>query len=206
MKTTRWIVAALVAAMLQPLSAAVATPVAGVTATSALPEDSLQRISIPLTDQQGNRFTLADEQRPATIVTMFYGDCHSACPIAIESMKRLVDDLPANRRTGLRVVLISLNPGVDTPESLAHLAMMHGLPPEQFRFAVAGSDRDTREIAAALGVRYRRAAGGEINHSTRFVLLDDKGRVVSATDKSSVPPEPAFMASVTAQLGHVAAR
>jgi protein SCO1/2 len=206
MKTTKWMVTALFAAMLPLMSAAPAVSAVATETAKPLPEDSLQRISIPLTDQQGRRFTLADEQRPATIVTMFYGDCHSACPIAIESMKRLVDEVPAERRGGVRVVLISLNPGADTPQSLSHLAMMHGLAPEQFRLAVAGSDRDTREIAAALGIRYRRAAGGEINHSTRFVLLDDKGRVVNTTDKSSVPPDPAFLASVTSQLSRPATR
>jgi len=170
-------------------------------ALATVPSDSLHRLGFPLIDQKGQRFTLADEHRPATIVTMFYGDCHSACPIAIETTKRMVEGVPAERRKNLRVLLISLNPGTDTPETLGHLIMRHDLDPQVFRFAVPADESHTRQIAATLGIKYRRLPDGEINHSTRFVLLDADGRIVKASERLGVEPEADFLEAIDKAVG-----
>ncbi|WP_341678099.1 SCO family protein [Niveibacterium sp. SC-1] len=165
------------------------------------PSDSLHRLSFPLTDQRGQRFTLAEERRPATVVSMFYGDCHSACPIAIETTKRMVETVPAARRKNLRVLLISLNPGTDTPEMLGHLVMRHELDPQVFRFGIPADESHTRQIAATLGIKYRRLPDGEINHSTRFVLLDADGRIVKTSDRLGVEPETDFLEAIDKAVG-----
>lgn len=162
-------------------------------ANAALPGDSLHRITAPLTDQTGRRFKLADEHGPATLVSMFYGDCQIACPIIIENAKRTLEAVPVAQRDGLRILLVSLNPGVDTSASLAKLARLHALPDKNVRLAVSDNETHTREVAAALGIKYRRAANGEINHSTRFLLLDAQGRAVASSDTLGVEPDPKLL-------------
>jgi protein SCO1 len=170
-------------------------------AASAAPSsDSLHHLRAPLLDQQGKRFTLADEHGPATIVTMFYGDCQTACPIAIENVKRTIAAVPAPQRTQVRALLISLNPGIDTPAKLNKLAALHELPDATYRFAVSEKDSQTREthtreLASALGIKYRRV-GKEVNHSTRFVVLDRQGRVVGSSDRLSIEPDPTLLAAI----------
>ncbi|HEX5127863.1 MAG TPA: SCO family protein, partial [Rhodocyclaceae bacterium] len=117
----------------------------------AIPSDSLHHLDVPLTDQHGKTFRLADEHAPATLLTMFYGDCQIACPIILESVKRTIDALPAAQRNQARALLISLNPGIDTPAKLDQLAKSHGMPMSRYRFAVARNDEQTRQLAAALG-------------------------------------------------------
>lgn len=168
-------------------------PVSQPSVPQNLPGDSLHRITAPLVDQQGKRFTLADEQGPLTLVSMFYGDCKYTCPIVLENAKRSIAALPAEQRGKARALLISLNPGVDTPASLSKLAALHEMAAPQFRLAVSDNDAHTRQLAAAFGIKYRRAANGEINHSTRFILLDARGTVLQASDKLSVEPDPLML-------------
>lgn len=164
---------------------------------ATLPGDSLQHLPIVLTDQQGKRFRLSDEKQAATLITMFYGDCLIACPIAIENVKRTLEALPAAQRAHFRALLISLNPGVDTPASLAKLAKLHELSPASVRLAVAHNDADTRQLAAGLGIKYRRAANGDINHSTRFLVVDAKGMVIASSDTLNIEPDPKLLDVLT---------
>jgi protein SCO1/2 len=169
-------------------------------ASAPVPSESLHRLAFPLTDQQGKAFHLADEHRPATVVTMFYGDCQIACPIALENVKRTIEALPVAQRSQVRGLLISLNPGIDTPASLDKLAKLHELSPTNYRLAVASDDAQTRQIASALGIRYRRAANGEINHSTRFLVLDARGVIVASSDQLSVEPDAKLLATLKETL------
>ena len=57
-----------------------------------------------------------------------------------------------------------------------------------------------RRTAAVLGVRYRKLANGEFNHSSVLILLDREGRVLARTEKLGAVPDPAFVAKVKSAL------
>ncbi len=158
------------------------------------------QVQAPLIDQLGMPLDLARRHSAATVFTMFYGDCQYACPIIIENLKRTLAQLPEVQRAQLHVVMISLNAGVDTPASLSTLMKTHKLDPTQFTFAVSDTDTHTRQWAAALGIKYRRAANGEINHSTRLVLADESGVPIAQSDTLSVEPDPEFLLKVKTAL------
>jgi protein SCO1/2 len=61
-------------------------------------------------------------------------------------------------------------------------------------------DNGVRKVAALLGVRYRRLANGEFNHSSALFLLDADGRIVAKTEKIGATPDPEFVAQVHAAL------
>ncbi|MDW5417841.1 SCO family protein [Iodobacter sp. CM08] len=170
-------------------------------ASAAIPSgNSLYQIDAPLMDQAGNPFKLANEQAKITIITMFYGDCNLSCPIVMENVKRTIETVPAAQRKNIRALLISLNPGVDTPKSLAGLAKVHQFDPAIYRLAISDNDSHTRQIAASLGIKYRRAANGEINHNTRFVLLNQQGVIIKTSDTLSITPDPEILAAIQANL------
>jgi len=189
-------IAVLFAAALPLASAQDRSPVP---AASAAPGASLYRLSTPLTDAAGQRFTLQDFAGRPLLVTMFYGDCHTACPIVVETLKRTVAALgPDGKR--LQVLLISLDPGRDTPKSLSMLSRTHGLDSAQFRLAVAGNETDTRLLASGLNIRYRALDNGEISHTTRIVLLNASGTVQADSSQLQAEPDPAFVKQIAAQL------
>ncbi|WP_051534783.1 SCO family protein [Deefgea rivuli] len=172
-------------------ASAVAAPVSG---------DSLFQLKTPLMNQQGQAFQLGDAPAQLTVVTMFYGDCNVSCPIVLENIKRTLAAVPSQHAASVHALMISLNPGVDTAKSLAGLAKIHGFNPQNASLAVSDSDVHTRQLAAALGVKYRRGANGEINHNTRFVLLDQQGNIVASSDTLSVIPDPIILSAMQTQL------
>src|SRR5471032_2348071 len=99
--------AVLAAALLLPLCAWTAL-------AAALPGNSIYRLDATLTDATGQHFALHDMAGTPVLITMFYGDCHAACPVIIETLKRTVAALGADGKR-LRVLMISLDPRHDTP-------------------------------------------------------------------------------------------
>lgn len=165
----------------------------------AVPADSLYRLPVPLTDSAGRRFDWRELAGRPVLVTMFYGDCNTACPIIIESLKRTV--AAAKPGAGrLAVLMVSLDPLQDSPAALARLAGSHKLDQAVFRLAVAASETHTRAMAGALQVKYRSIEGGEINHTTRVSLLDAHGRVIASSSQLSPEPDPALVAQIRTAL------
>ncbi|QLG88011.1 SCO family protein [Chitinibacter bivalviorum] len=169
-------------------------------AAAAVSGESLFQLAVPLTDQTNQPFKLGQAGKKATLITMFYGDCNISCPIVLENVKRTITQLPAAQRGAVQAVLVSLNPGVDTAKSLAALAKVHEMDERVYRLVVSDNDAHTRQLAATLGVKYRRGANGEINHNTRFVVLDQQGQVVKASVTLSVEPDPALLAALQNRL------
>ena len=124
-------------------------------------------------DQQGRRLTLDSLRGRPRLLAMIYTHCSSTCPLALAEMKRI--EGATDPRLGL--VLVSLDPDRDTPRVLATYAASHGLDPSRWTL-LAGSDADVRELAASLGVRYRRLGPDELAHSNTLTLLDHSGHVV----------------------------
>ncbi|ATP28586.1 SCO family protein [Chromobacterium violaceum] len=165
-----------------------------------LPGDSLYRLEAPLTTQRGDALKFSDLAGKPALITMFYGDCKLACPIVMEGVKSIIAALPARKRDRPTVLMVSLNPGTDTPASLSHLAGEHGIRARNWLLAVGKSDEDTRGVAAALGIRYRRLDSGEINHSTRIVVADKDGRISASTEDIGPKPDPAVVKALRALL------
>ena len=171
--------------------------VAQALAAAPVPPASLYRLDPVLTDSHGSRFTLADIAGAPVLVAMFYGDCSSACPIVIESLKRTLAALgPAERN--VRVLLVSLDPLRDDPAALAQLARKQHLDSGRWRVAVARDDTDTRRIAAALNIRYRALTGGEIGHTARVTLLGADGTIRGVSTQLEIEPEAAFVDTIRA--------
>lgn len=167
--------------------------------SAALPGNSLYQVDAALTDAAGQRFALRDMAGGPLLVTMFYGDCNAACPIIIETLKRTVDALGPTAKP-LRVLMISLDPLHDSPAGLAMQLKMHKLDPARFRLAVARDETQTRTLASALNIKFRTLESGEINHTTRIVLLDAAGTQRASSSRLDAEPDPVFVKQIAALL------
>lgn len=169
-------------------------------ATAALPGDSLFRLDVPLTTHRGSKLELTSLAGKPALITMFYGNCQLACPVTLHSVASIVKALPADKRSQLTVLLISLDPKNDNADSLAMLGKEHQMSDVPYLFAVADSDRDTRTMAAALGIRYRRLSNGEINHSARLVVTDPQGNVLMTSEDIRPGGAPGVIDKLAKQL------
>jgi protein SCO1/2 len=168
--------------------------------TAALPGQSLYRLPVPLQTDRSGAIKLDSLAGKPALLTMFYGDCKLACPVTLHSMQSIVAKVDAAQRGKMTALLISLDPKGDNAGKLAGLAKEHDMASSPWLFAVAGSDHDTRTLAAALGIRYRRLANGEINHSTRLLVTDRLGNVVASSEDMRPDGDPAIVEALTAQL------
>ena len=71
--------------------------------------------------------------------------------------------------------MVTFDPERDTVAVLKETAEKHSC--DKHWSLVRGSPADVRQVAAVLGVQYRRLASGEFNHSTSVLLLDAQGRI-----------------------------
>ena len=163
------------------------------------PRDSVYRLSVQLTDQQGRRFDWGSRRGKVQLVSMFYTSCQYICPLIVESGKAVDKQLTPSERERLGVLLISMDPKRDTPAALMSVASKRKLDPLRWTLA-SPAQADVREIAGVLGIRYRALADGEFNHTSALVLLDADGRILARTEQVGSKVDPQFMALVRASL------
>jgi protein SCO1/2 len=157
--------------------------------TSDLDGASLYQIGVPLTDSRGHAFSLASLRGEPVLVAMVYTSCTTICPLLVSDLRR-IDEALGDARDRVRVVLVTLDPEHDTTERLAAFAAERGLPLPRWTVVRPTSDADVRELAVALGVQYRRLAGGQIVHSALVTLLDGEGRIVLQRESTDDDIEP----------------
>ncbi len=160
------------------------------TGASAAPTDanapppgaSLYALDLPLVTQSGEAARLDVARGQPALFSMFYTTCPMACPLLIQDIQSLEAGLPPEARAELRVVLVSLDPANDGPAALRGVVERHGLDP---RWTLGAVPQDTvREVAAALGVRYRPLEGGGFAHTAVLTLVDRDGRIVARSEGS----------------------
>jgi len=164
-----------------------------------LPGESIFRLDMPLVDQDGRRFQLADRRGRVQVVSMFYSSCPYVCPLTIDTLRKTQEALAPAEQKKLDVLLVSFDPERDTPARLKQVVDERKL--DTSNWTLASTDAaSVRKLAAVLDIQYRILAGGDINHSTSLVLLDASGKIVMHTEKMG-ETDPAFVAAISRTLG-----
>lgn len=137
---------------------------------------ALYGLELDLEDQAGRRVTTASLATGGpVIVSMFYATCTYACPTLIRDVVAIEQRLSPEARKKTRVLLVTFDPEHDTPEVMARLLTAHGADGARWSLARARDEEATRELAAALGITYRRLPDGNYNHSSLLFALDREG-------------------------------
>lgn len=165
-----------------------ATPHQTLPASPVEASDSLYLLEGSYTDQTGAKVGLDTFRGQPVLISMFYGSCHGACPLLITNIKKLIGELDPAARERVKVVLVSFDPEHDTTSSLGALFDAHGLDAAKWKFLRTDAPK-VQELAAVLGIKYRFAPDGSINHSSVITLLGDKG-VIQARVEGDQPNDP----------------
>lgn len=148
---------------------------AALPAARPLSDASLYHLSSKWTDQTGRTVSLPALRGGPVVVAMAYTRCKDMCPAIIADML-WIERKAADKALQARFAFFSLDSLNDKPPALRAYAASHGLDPARWSL-YHGDDDAVRELAAALGVRYRRTANGEFDHSSVITLLDAEGRI-----------------------------
>lgn len=175
-------------------------------AAAPLPLSPTSVLQLPntFTDQSGRNFQLADRRGHVQLVSMFYTSCTYTCPLMIDSGIGVQHALTPTQREALRILIVSFDPQRDTPAALNAVVIKRHLDTQRWTLA-RSDDSGVRKFAALLGVRYRKIAGGDFNHTSGLILLDAEGRILAKTDQLGAVPDPKFLSAVRTALDHSSA-
>jgi protein SCO1 len=138
---------------------------------------SIYNLGSRWTDQDGNAVSLDSLRGRPVVAAMAYTSCKNVCPLIVANMTAIERAARDKGVTNLRFVFFSLDSAGDTPAKLKAYADERGLAPADWTL-MNGDEKAVRDLAAALGVRYRPDGQGGFDHSTMISLLNDKGEIV----------------------------
>lgn len=141
-----------------------------------LSDKSLYQLDATWTTDSNQPIQLSALKGRPQIVTMFFASCQYACPLLVYKMKQIETALPENVRTNIGFTLVSFDTERDTPTAL-HIYR------EQRELAsnwtlLHGSSNDVLDLAALLGVKFKKDAQGQFAHSNVITVLNGDGEIV----------------------------
>jgi len=156
------------------------------TEESGVSDQELSHLSIyhlpsEWTTHHNEQIKLEDLKGKALVMVMIYTSCKSACPRLVANMKDIKSRLPEDKLDQLQLVLVSIDPEVDTPERLKEFAIENEMNEAPWLF-LRSSESNTREFAAVLAVKYKRISPIDFSHSNIISVFNHKGELVHQKD------------------------
>jgi protein SCO1/2 len=129
------------------------------------------------TNQAGQAVGVEQLRGRPQVMCLFFSHCTYACPRITSDLKAVEAALTEEERARTGFVMASFDVVRDTPSELKSFAERMDLPAPRWQL-LHGDGSSVEELAALLGVRYRRE-GEDFAHSNLIVLLDAEGRIVA---------------------------
>src|SRR6185437_7806731 len=168
-----------------------------------LPGDSLYRLDISLQTADGTTRMLSSLRGQAWLVTLFYSQCSSVCPLLTAQLQDIDRKLTPQARRGVTVLMVSLDATRDTPAALRAFKDEHRI--DDPRWIVARADATgVRLLAAALGIRYRELPDHTFDHSSVVTLADSDGVIRASSTLGLRGADASFLQTVRS-IGEAAA-
>ena len=164
---------------------------------AAFTTNSLYQAEVKFTDDNGKFFDPSYLRGRPVVLAMFFSSCGYACPLIVSDMQAIQAQLPESARQSTAFVLVSFDTLRDSPEALANYRKQRGLGE---RWTLLHGDNDSvRELAALLGVKYKRETDGAYSHSNLITVLNAEGEIVHQRDGLNGGVAAAATAVVAAQ-------
>jgi protein SCO1 len=138
---------------------------------------------VPFTTADGETTSLSASGGRVRVVTMMYTHCPGLCPLAISTLQRMDGRLTDSQRSHVSFVTLSLDPEHDSVVRLREYRQQSGMDPQRWivgKPSIAGK----QQLASAMGVSFRTASDGTIEHRGAFLLLDKSGRVLARSEQT----------------------
>jgi cytochrome oxidase Cu insertion factor (SCO1/SenC/PrrC family) len=142
--------------------------------------------ALPLIDQSGHAFSLAQLRGNAVVLTFIYTRCAdpTMCPLVSLKYARLQHALG---NAPVRLVEITLDPAFDTPPVLRAYGRAYGADPRRWTLAT-GAPGSIDALAARLGVASQWTQPGTLVHTEAAVILDRSGAIAGIVDGNAWTP------------------
>ncbi len=142
----------------------------------AVKGESIYQLKVNGKDSETKVTPLSIYEGHPVVVSMFYATCPYSCPVLIDRLKLFEKNLDENTKKDVRFLLISFDPENDTPQELQKLMQKYHLDASRWKL-LQTEENQVREIAAVLGIKYRKTQDGGFNHSSLITILDKEGKI-----------------------------
>jgi protein SCO1 len=151
-----------------------------------------QGVSTPdftLTDQAGRRVSLGQYRGRVAILTFLSTTCHPTCPLIAQQIRGALDEMSAQpaRAHPTPVLIVSANPGADTPAAVRRFlgeAALEG----RVEF-LAGTPAELRAVWRAYDIVPSGLGDAESPHAAAVLLIDRAGQKRDLFQVEQLTPE-----------------
>lgn len=142
---------------------------------------------LPLVDQTGHAFSLAELRGNAVVMSFIYTRCPdpTMCPLTSAKFARLQR---AIGNSPIRLLEITLDPTFDTPRVLNAYGRGFGADPRRWTLAT-GAAGSIAELAARLDVATQWTRPGVLVHTESVIVLDPQGRLATTIGGNAWTPD-----------------
>lgn len=137
---------------------------------------SIYNLPSKWTNQNGENLEMKDLKGKVLVMVMIYTSCKSACPRLVADMRNIEERLPENIKENVKLVLVSIDPEVDTPKRLKAFSIENKMEGEQWLF-LRSTQENTREFAAVLAVNYKKISPLDFSHSNIISVFNTDGEL-----------------------------
>lgn len=129
------------------------------------------------TNEQGRQVARSDWDGLITVVNFIFTRCPDPCPRMTSRMLELQQALAKSRAQNVQLVTVSVDPEYDTPEVLRAYAESIRADPERWSFYTGSRPAMEEFVIRGMLQPLAEEPDGSPAHSTRFVLVDPKGKI-----------------------------
>lgn len=142
--------------------------------SNVFPDESIYHLNITLTDHNNNKINIENLSGKIHIFSMIYTRCKTTCPIVLENMKKL-EKLISDKIIGnVHFSLVTLDPSRDNSDTIKKFMEDKNINYGNWNLFVS-SEKETLELAVALGIKYKKENDGNYIHSNLILLIDKNG-------------------------------
>jgi protein SCO1/2 len=151
-----------------------------------LTDASVYQLESEWTSDKGEAVRLNQLRGKVQVVTMFFASCAYVCPVLVNNAQEIESKLRAAGVEEVEFVLVTFDTENDTLEKLHSYRQQRHLG-NNWRLLRGGSE-DVAELAALLGVKYKKEPSGQYAHSNVITILDKEGEIVHQQIGLNVDP------------------
>lgn len=137
---------------------------------------SIYNLPSKWTNQNGQNIEMVNLRGKVLVMIMIYTSCKAACPRLVEDMRNIESRLPDNIKEHVELVLVSIDPEVDTPKRLKEFSIENKMEGDQWLF-LRSTEENTREFAAVLAVNYKKISPMDFSHSNIISVFNAEGEL-----------------------------
>lgn len=137
---------------------------------------SIYNLPSQWTTQDNKNIEMKDLKGKVLVMVMIYTSCKSACPRLVADMRHIEERIPENLKDKVQLVLVSIDPAVDTPKRLKEFSIENKMDGHQWLF-LRSTEENTREFAAVLAVNYKKISPMDFSHSNIISVFNAEGEL-----------------------------